>query len=360
MCYAGGPYCSNVARKKYIQAQSLSRINTNFDTVAAEQQAKQDFYMTPAGMRELERLISVQENVEENQYLLDYAKVARAEAMARHKHKDVGDTPHTITYKDGADRRTEPVELPPADVRRQAWNMLNNEAELVAEYVESSARWIDKLSPEEVSAVRWFTSNGFHEMGQLDRGENITPAYNDPETQADKEIRILQMRETLNTALAKSDDTPKVVYRGISGPSLPKELLYQIKDPARPYLSPQKQYGSQEEYDQKVNEYLDNLMNEGEISFERPVSTAANSSVATSFASRNAFGSENIIYEFSTKTGAAAGIVSAWGASEAEYIIPAHNKYKITGIQRNVTFESKNKRGETYSRMATVIQLTDY
>jgi hypothetical protein len=360
MCYAGGPYCSNVARKKYIKAQSLSRINANFDTIAAEQQAKEDFYMTPAGMRELERLINIDENAEKNQLLLDYAKVARAEAMARHKHKDIGDTPHSISYTDGLEERTELFTLDTADSHRVAWNMLDNEAELVSNYVEASARWVDKLSPEEVSAVRWFTSNGFHEMGQYDRNEHISESYNDTETQEEKRARILRMRETLTSALAKSDDTPKVVYRGISGPSLPEEIRYEITDKKRPYLSAQKQYASQEEYDEKVTEYLAKLMEQGEVSFERPISTAANSSVATAFAGRNAFGSEKIIYEFSTKTGAAAGIASAWGASEAEYIIPENTKYKIIGIQRNVTFDSKNKRGEKYSRTATVIQLSDY
>jgi len=360
MCYPKpGPRCSAHARNKYIQAKAAARRDRSFDTTVSVREAEAEFYTTPAGFRELKRLIDRDEDAVRNRELLIHYKQVRAEQLAAINAKDDGDLEHEYLPP----KNTKPVELidlPAPGSKRKAWKTLSPEeyAQREMEYIDDSSEWVDKLSPNEIAATRWMTSNGFHEMGQLDRGEPFQPYHGETETDEQKIARITRMRKTLDKALAKAPDKARIVYRGISVHSTPPELMERLPRSSSSYSS-EKQYATEEEWDAAQTKYLDNLVTQGTLKFERPVSATEDPAVGVRFAGgQNA---PDFMYEISTKRGAPVAVASAWGASESEIVLPSQTQYKVVGYEKNAIVRSytdfRNK-GE-FDEHITIIQLQE-
>lgn len=360
MCYPKpGPRCSAHARKKYFQAQAISRNEPySFDNAEKLRQAQLEYYMTPAGMRELKRLISIDEDKDENEMLLDYCNAARQEALQKIKMIDIGDPEHHHVYKDGLGKSRKTLySLPDKNQVRESWNISNDGGKKFENtYIEESARWIDTLTPDELIAVRWSTSNGFTEMDALRKGEPLPEYYDDNETQEEKTLRVIRYQEALNSALSKAPKRSRILYRGLSVGSTPKELHFSTKND----YHQEKQYASSEEHAIACEKYYKEIIGT-EITFERPVSTTSNSSVASSFAGRNTdYRTPNVVYEISARSGAAVGVASAWGSSEAEYLTPSNVKYRVKNVIRKGKFKSKSRRDATVNiQECVIIQLEE-
>jgi hypothetical protein len=373
MCYKSpGPRCSAHARTAFIKAKiAVSLANRSKSTVPFEdrfklnkalKEAEMEFFMTPAGFRELERKISVGDNEEGNAFLLETCKASRAERLAAIKTKDVGDVPHKIDYKDGLGKNRDLLPLSKPDEKElNGWALRDDVDDITNSYVEASARWADKLKPNEVAAVRWITSNGFNEMDKVARGEELPYYHQDPDdiTQEQKVEQVLKMKNLLNQALSKVDDNPKIVYRGVTKNSLPEEIRYYDIDSSGWGGTKKKRFNSDEEYQQTLTGYLNKIVSEDTfITFDRPVSTSGNPGVAAGFSDMDNYGAESIMYEISTRKGGAAGALSAWSTSEAEYVIPGQHKYKIVGVKRDCTVYNEGSRG-VIDDTVTIIQLID-
>jgi hypothetical protein len=358
MCYPKpGPRCSNHARKKLVLAQTAERENRTLETREALETAEEEFFMTPAGLRELQHLISKGDDVEYDTLRLQHFTQARADSLAAIKATEQGDIEHKLTYHDGFNPENTTL-LPHTSTAVTAWHAKTPEetSALMNQYIESSARWVDKLTPEEVHSVKWFTSNGFHEMGQQDRGTGYMAGFDDTETDAEKNARISKSRASLDSALSKIDGQPRLVYRGLSPHSTPEHLNKHKTDRRSTYGPPVEQYGSEEEYQQHVDSYFENLTGT-EMTFDRPVSAAADPGVGYGFTGLSS--SPKIIYEISTRKGAPAGAASTWGTVEAEVIVQGNQKFKVVGVRRNVELKRRNRKGEETTTTTNIVQLVD-
>jgi hypothetical protein len=359
MCYPKpGPRCSSAARKDLIHAKAAAKRNRTVENTFKVREAEEEYYKTPAGFRELKRLISIGERPEYNQARLEHYTQERKQQIADLKMKDVGDIQNEQEAQPQLKSTNNlPLHQLPGTETRHGWETLTPEQheQKETEYINSSAAWVDRLTIAEITAVRWFTSNGFHEMGQQDRKEDITLGYDSQETQEEANKRISRMRKTLNSALRKADQEPRIVYRGVGRNGAPKELLSQI--PENRYTT-KPQYASDEEYEQAKTAYFDNLLKQKTFTFDRPASTTLDPRVAEGF-SHSQY-APSVMYEISTRKGAPVGAASAWGASETEIILPATTKYRVVDIKHDINIKVINGRTEEPDhRTTTIIQLEE-
>lgn len=338
MCYPKpGPRCSNHARKRYITAKSIVKQAQQegfgvsyFQASENLKKAEMEFYMTPAGFRELERRISVQDNVAKHTMLLETSRAARAEMLKKINTEDQGDTEHKTVYRDGLSKARKTLLPLNNDTIRSSWRVSGSEKAETRKYVEESARFADNLTDDEVAAVRWMTSNGFMEMDELKNGR-----YDDLDEEYESDLiekreRIIRMKKTLYEALNKAPQKPRIVYRGLQHDSVPKE----VKNDGATWSQPA-QYSSNEEHAAAVESYFKRVVGT-EITFERPVSTTADPGVAVRFSDGGYNNQPEIVYEISTRKGAAVGLVSAWDVAEKEYVLPPKAKFKVKNVIREV------------------------
>jgi len=330
MCYPKpGPRCSAHARTAYVKARyrylqaPLGDYDNRISLKDDLEKAEHDFYMTPAGFRELERLISVGGRTEVNSqdpaYVLKHSKEARRLSLEELKAADQGDIKHELTYNHDLITSALPTTFLRSKRVRRGWKEADK-GDLCAAYIEYSATWVDRLSPEEIAAARWLTSNGSSEMAEYLTG-NITPsayAQFKGEGIEGKRKRIEKNISFLDAALAKHTGEERIVYRGVSDYFFPKE----VKDTQ-----------FTEDYAKTLKKFTDSLKEKGTIEFNSYLSTSLDSNIAANF------GTNDVIFEMKTSRAVPVGVASAWQATEREMIIPRNTKFRIVNILENVVYE---------------------
>lgn len=90
----------------------------------------------------------------------------------------------------------------------------------------------------------------------------------------------------------------------------------------------------------------------GEVSFGMPSSATDQTGVAIIFS-----GSMVVLEVLSHHRAAPVGVVSAWGASEREWVLPRDTKYRVVGHQERAVYEHYSSWGSKLEIKMFVIQL---
>lgn len=355
MCYPKpGPRCSNHARIAFSKARyALKETFPRTDEVKLQfVEAELQFHMTPAGMRELERLIRekvphTQDSRFDPAERLAYCKEARKQALADLKAKDKGDLPHPNKYNYDLLTQAEQTVFQKASVSRNGWATKEDQTERVNQYLEYSSSWVDTLTPEEIQAARWMTSAGSIEFAEYVSG-NLKPSSFDihqGETLLEKKVRVEKAMASLDTALAKFSGTEQIVYRGASEYFFPANIR-------------ETQYT--DGYEENFEGFLSGLKAKGTVEFNNYQSASLDPATACDFSK------QDTIFEMKTKRSVPVGVASAWQGSEREMIIPRDTKFRIVGILKNVPYQLKtaeaNAKPDLYDmtlRRVTVIQMEE-
>lgn len=352
MCYPKpGPRCSAHARKAYKLAVAAYRAEPSLENKEREACAEEEFLMTPEGFRYLEKRIQSGYDAEWDAERLSFYQTMRAESIAQLKLKDDGDIKHSQEYN----RSQELVSLTKGS-SIDGWNMGGKSGALVKEQqlIEDSAAWVDKLSLDEVKAVEYFTSFGFHELGQHHRGEPLTE-YEDGLTSEDRTSRAVKMKALLDSALEKADGKARVSYRGLSEHSCPSELKMYSGSSAIPSYKRVQQFESSAEQEEAVSAWLDKIESDGTVTFALPASSSADAGKAVGFT--GAQYCPAVMYEVLSKKGGPASLSSEW-SSEAEIIMQS-GTYKVAGVKKNAVVNVMGFGGQPVEREVHLIQLMD-
>lgn len=324
MCYPNpGPRCSSYAAKVLIQAKIRARNERSLEASAAQDAAQLEYDATPAGMKELERRIK-QGKGRKSQYELEYelrlqlGQAKRAERLSLIKVKDRGD----IKHKKQAVEET----MFPDNFHRFAENY-DNEPEIrmdsaeITKLIEDSSRFTDKLNHDEMEALSWYTSNGSSIINKHLTG-NSEPFYLndyiDDETNDEFDAReaaagkahiehLNTTAEHLDTALEKSKrETFLKVYRGVSSDVMKAEGFKR---------------GT-------TAEYIETKFPVGGT-FKSPVFMSS----SLEYKRGKGFETSGVVMEVLGKTVAPVANVSAWGATEKEYVLPRNIAYTVKAVK---------------------------
>lgn len=325
MCYPKpGPRCSAHAAKKLADLKARRRKIIKFkgegDLNKLNQeieQAEKDYSITPAGISELARrarhdLQNGGRNSSYKEQLME-AVFTRQEALAAIKTKDLGDLKnHSLQDtelewdKNSTDNYAELLKYSNEDLTEKKMNKLVNE----------SNKWLTKLTPDEIEAAAYFTSNGSTVIAKhLTGTSNWDKDWDDPE-HLDNPERLNTVISRLDSALEKSvHRNPVKVFRGLN-----HEIVDQI-------LGGESYRLSEQEAEQKIRSYYKTGENYTPPTF---LSASVNLNVAEGFAR----GSQRIILEVNAIKAGPVTNVSAWSVSEQEYILPRKANYTIRDIEK--------------------------
>lgn len=141
----------------------------------------------------------------------------------------------------------------------------------------------------------------------------------------------------VDSAIEKSVlEHPIVVYRGLNDDVLGEAVVAEAYQEDRPI----------------AREWLAKEFPVGEeIEFKLPQSSSHSISTAMRFAY------SKIVLEVKAKKAAPVGVVSAWSAGEAEYLLPRTTKYRVVSVEEKVTYNTKTRDGEERERDIMVVQL---
>lgn len=332
MCYRKpGPRCSAHARAEWVKARHRY-LDTDFvdafDKKAAMDEAEKQFYMTPAGFRELERLIGLGKPTESRRDAkveLEYAQEARRLALEEIKAVDQGDVEHDAKKPSNSvsSKVANPAEfVDDPNVERYGWDTFSavERQKAISNYVDDSASWVDSLPPEEISAVRWLTSAGSVEAAHYLNGEDM-PSYNRDEEPEEQLERVKQTITELDSALSKYEGEERIIYRGANDFVASPEM---------------RENRWKADYDTHKEEYLASLTPGTEMVFESYQSATLDPAVAMNFQKHD------IILEMKTRRGAPVGVASAWYASEREVALPRGMKFRVVKVIRDVEYVNKS------------------
>lgn len=352
MCYkAPGPRCSAYAKKKLIEAEALVKSTSLFADPESYDKAKQavvdaklDYDSTPAGQKYLQLRIEqgMDRDGEYAERLVNGRKMRRMQLKAIES-KEAGD----INNHPEISRGWESEELSDQDEVRKGWGLHPDGVDAkIEQYNTISLSAAHVLSADEKSALTWITSDGGpfinsklaakgdKEEGEWTQEERRLPFSRDSYS---KEFTQKKIRN-LNAAYRKfSLDTPAVLYRGLNNWSLPDQLQGFDVD------------------QNTINRYLQSRYPVGEtVKVEEYMSVSADPTVAQRFT-----GSNRIVLEVKTKQAIPVGYMSAWNASEREFIVNKGMKYRVKAILSDVDYAYKPKNGDEKSVKTTVVQLEE-
>lgn len=320
MCYPKpGPRCSSHAALALTQAKIRVRNDpASIENREALDSAQLEYDATPAGMRELTRRIGQHKGTAKTEYELRLAlgQARRTESLDLIKAKDSGD----ITHPRGTTTET----MFPASFHRFA-DSYDEEPRIdynsveMEQLVADSHRWVKSLNETEIEAVSWYTSSGStvinkHLTGNSD--EFYLKDFRDDETDAEFDAREKQAHQEhlnhlnstvkdLDSALTKGRrDTPIKVYRGVSDVVMKAEGY---RDTAQ---------------------YVDQKFRVGDT-YTSPVFMSS----SLEHARGAGFESSGVLLEIMGKTVGPVSNVSAWGATEKEYILPRDVPYRVRAVK---------------------------
>lgn len=354
MCYAApGPRCSAHAKARYIALRHKrsdllkgGRSN-NFDELAALEaeiaSAELDYDSTPVGQARLEmRLKQRMDYNGETTERLANARELRKRQLAAIKAQDAGD----IHDHEGEAPDWTSGKFASRRVRRKNWQNEKGHRQL-KNYVEYAKHFAQSLSVEEATALYWHTSDGASAVNSYlhknhdeksdkwtyDNVESFPTDY--PEEDVQKQIA------TLDSVFAKhSLKNPTVLYRGFGKNNLPDQLKYAESD------SPE------------VAEFLNDKYPIGkEFTINEYMSTSADPAAAHKFS-----GFQHLMFEIKTKQAVPVAMMSAWDASEREFIVNRAVKYRVVNVLKKVTYENvfiKTRVSGEHNNDVTVVQLEE-
>lgn len=336
MCYPKpGPRCSHHATAALEGAGQAFKENPSLETRDLLEQAQEDFFKTPKGFEELEKLIKFGGDRDYFTHKLAAYRQERTEAIAALKSKQSSEAALTLSCE--------------GETIYDWRNMPKAEASMLEDaYNDEANKWVEQLTDEEKEAVVYYTGSGFHEVGQLERGEDKYSGSLDPEMSfEEKTARIKRMSQLLKTALDKSDGELRKSYRGISSHSMPDSLKMKLNDN---YYDTTMQFSSEAEQEEAVKGWLKGIQEEGTVTFSQPASASANPAIAAQFS--NSQYCPSIIFEIVSRRGVPIGSLSTW-RREKEVMMKA-GTYKVVGVRSGVNMKTRSRENQYH-----VIQLMD-
>jgi hypothetical protein len=218
----------------------------------------------------------------------------------------------------------------------------------VKKYIEFNQAFIQKLSTEESMALYWHTSDGSVVVNSEIHGkiktssDKWTYANNTNHALSKKysKTMIQNQMKTLDGIFAKhSLNEPTVLYRGIGSNGFPKELTGKDEDSPElaAYLAEKYPVGK-------------------EVVIPEYMSASADPAVAHNFS-----GFQSVVLEVKTKSAVPVGLVSAWNASEREFLVNRDGKYKVVSVLKDVTYKNvfNSYAPSPDNEHVTVIQLEE-
>lgn len=320
MCYPSpGPRCSASASRELLKATQALRDLHGIISRGQEdeymkaksrvEKAQREYDMTPAGIKELERRDAYY-NYKGSMYKdktysirLEIAKRIRAERLAALKLIDQGDLPHKFSKPNtyGLNNFTDIEEDHP---------QIKNDDPQVNKMVEESAYWISKLTPDEIEAVAWFTSDGASVMNYWLEKQEIKSEVARKYSKKHVEANV----EALESALNKFEirKQPVITYRGTGIRDATGKEIYDIEELAKHF---------------QVGDV---------ISTNRFQSSTIDPSRALSFES-------GVVYEIKSKKTAPLSNVSAWGLTEKEFLVPRNTKLRVVDVIQGCKINGKHQ-----------------
>jgi hypothetical protein len=354
MCYPKpGPRCSAHAKAKYVsllQKQKASRDSNNLTweqrkkLQAAVDAAELDYDSTPVGQARLE--LRIKQGMERNGDIserLENARALRTMQLQAIKAEDAGD----IHNHDNSGVEWSSDRFLSRRAHRKDWKSEKSQKS-VKKYIEFNHEFIQKLSTEESMALYWHTSDGASVVNSEIHGKIKTSSdkwthdnnTNFALSKKYSKTMVKNQMKTLDGIFAKhSLKEPTILYRGIGSNGFPKELTG--KDENSPELAA----------------YLADKYPVGkEIVIPEYMSTSADPAVAHNFS-----GFQGVVLEVKTKSAVPVGLVSAWNASEREFLVNRDGKYKVVSVLKDVTYKNvfNSYAPSPHNEHVTVIQLEE-
>jgi hypothetical protein len=356
MCYPKpGPRCSAHAKERYIllrhkQRALMKKPGYSFDEYSAIQDeinaAELDFDSTPVGQARLELRLkqSMDYNGEIAERLATVREMRRLQ-LAAVKAQDSGDIYNhgdtNLIWNSG--------DLLPPRKHRENWKSSKAGTKLVNDYIAYAKNFSQKLSTEEANALYWHTSDGSGVLNDIihkkenqksDKWSYEKLIKNSDAGTKYPQAMIKQQIKTLDGIFAKHPlEEPVVLYRGIGMNNFPDEIT-SVSDKSL------------------VDEYLQDKYPVGEtIEIPEYMSTSADPAIGHKFS-----GTQSVVLEIKTTRAVPVGMVSAWDVDEREFVVNRNGKYRVSGIQKNVTYEdvyTKSRVTGPHNKNVTVIQLEE-
>lgn len=215
--------------------------------------------------------------------------------------------------------------------------------EQVSTYLSHSVDFVKKLEPQEHSVVAYWTSCGSYVGATAAYGaSNPFGLQCDDPTDEDyfDGVRLLR---TMDRALKKAElPEKKLLYRGLPDGMVPKEVINEL------FQDDEDSSGNRELSSQWAKEAYPVG---GEVSFGMPSSATDQTGVAINFSG------SMVVLEVISHRAAPVGVISAWGASEREWILPRDTKYRVVGHQERAVYEHYGSWGRKLETKVFVIQL---
>jgi hypothetical protein len=320
MCYPKpGPRCSAHAKARYVSLLQKQKAGREDNSLTWEQNqklraevaaAELDYDSTPVGQARLE--LRIKQGMNRNGDIterLENARALRKMQLQAIKAEDTGD----INSHSDADAEWSTGDFLSKRAQRNAWKSEKSQKS-VKKYIEFNQAFIQKLSTEESMALYWHTSDGsmvvnshLHNQADSALGKKYSKAMTKNQI------------KTLDNIFAKHQlKEPAVLYRGVGANTFPDEIKNASED------SPE------------FNEFLSKKYPIGEmINIPEYMSTSADPAVAHNFA-----GTQSVVLEIKTKSAVPVGLVSAWNASEREFLVNRDGKYKVVSVLKDVTYKN--------------------
>lgn len=313
MCYPKpGPRCSAHALTDLIKAKAELNIlyeerknnpkismNVILKKLASIEKLQEVFYTTPAGIRELEDILVGKDpedrysNYYKFKQQLELSQKKRANQLKalKKQQREAGEIAHaTHEFKEYANKEFlyETSKAPITDDDERIQSMMND-----------SINWVNKLSPEEIEAVRWYTKGGYQEL-------RTYKEFNEIDIKGRTSEDLAAFEGHIDNALAKYErDEPIIVYRGHG-------------------LKVAERHMDSHTYFKEGDEFQHSSY----------VSTTLDENVASKFAV------SQIIFEIKSKKAVPVVGLSQHGLGERELLIPASQKFKVVKVSRPDMFSN--------------------
>lgn len=321
MCYPKpGPRCSAHAKAKYVSLLQKQKASRDSNNLTWEQRqklkadvdaAELDYDSTPVGQARLELRIkqgmSRNGDIEER---LENARALRTMQLQAIKAEDTGD----INSHDDTGVEWTTGDFLSKRAHRKDWKSEKTQKS-VKKYIEYNQAFIQKLSTEESMALYWHTSDGSLVVNSHLHNQPGNAVLNKKYSKTMVKNQI----KTLDSIFAKHQlKEPTVLYRGVGANTFPTEIKNLSEDSAEfsEFLSEKYPVG-------------------GTIAIPEYMSTSADPAVAHNFS-----GTQSVVLEIKTKSAVPVGLVSAWNASEREFLVNRDGKYRVAAVLKDVTYKN--------------------
>jgi hypothetical protein len=329
MCYQKpGPRCSASAAVKLAKARrecliflKTHTLKNSYSEYAVLQEvldkAEAEYEITPAGIRELERVAENYPN-ERTLATLEKARILRAARINAVKSKLTTDASHNLELS----KEELNYQFTKLSQDGDVLSPISQDHSDVELLLKESEAWSYKLNAEEMNAVKWYTQDGYADVN----GSLASKSY----SSATSPERIKEVVTLLDSAIDKSSfDREVILYR-------------------RHFL-----YTEDGNYKHVTDVEKDDMFQVGSTYEPRFF-------MSTSLDPNNAppkDGGISVFFEIKAKRAASLSAIANSGTLETEYLLPRDASYKVVSNSNKVTVR-ENDDGSR-DRTLTVIQLEE-